>query len=98
MSQVKTIKEVLTAARWMIDNIGWCQNKSSTQDQNGKYTGFCSVGAIWQVEADFTVKQYTFRFMEQHIPGGLIAFWNDQPGRTKTQVLNQFDRMIEAAV
>lgn len=106
--KAKTAKEVLIAARWIIENVGWCQN-AYYKDANGE-TGWnfinppvsvscaCASGAIYFVEADSELHVAALNILFKNIPpiGTTISGWNDQPGRTKKQVLAAFNKAIKA--
>ncbi len=111
----KTVKEVLAAARWMLENVGWCQGEfAKSQDKTvwmGRYTTleeavqgagvetvdcFCSLGAINAVEADSSIKRLAEENLSTAI-GGSILRWNDNPKRTKKEVLKSFDKAIKGA-
>src|SRR5579864_3532675 len=95
--KAKSVKEVLIAARWIIDNIGWCQ-KSYYQTKSGERRfdiehsygdvgSVCSVGAIGFVETDNKLRDKACDFLEG-VLGNLdgIPTWNDKPERTKEEV------------
>lgn len=106
MSQATTVKEVLIAAKWILENHGWCQGyyRKNAEGQD-IYTldgavCFCSIGAIMAVE---TAVETTDRLAEKatklldKASGSNVVFWNDMPGRTKKQVLKVFDQAIKEA-
>ena len=110
--QAKTVKEVMIAARWIIDNFGWCQG-SFYKGKNGErvYRDMlhdkeqlgccCLVGALRLVEADHDIyNQTVFNLCVQNkvVPLGTnLTTWNDEPGRTKEQVIKLLDKAIEKA-
>jgi hypothetical protein len=109
-----TIKEVLIAARWILDNIGWCQG-SYTKTKSGEYgvlppihsdnigdvSAACLEGAVWLVETkNHLLPGETFDFIQFKIENKYsqsITSWNDEPKRTKKQVLSFLDKIIEEA-
>jgi hypothetical protein len=113
MSQVKTVKEVLVAARWIIDNIGWCQGAfARTTDGRGIFVNFretkaaayCSVGAICVVEkSDRALENQAYSLLKEVIGFSNdfwqmgIPGWNDNSYTTKQRVLEVFDQAIERA-
>jgi len=94
MSKAESTTQVLIAAKWMIENVGWCQGRSIQMDESQKPVAFCAGGAIAGVEADFYHKSfardYLYRVVLTHVPE-----WNDHPLRTKKQVLKAFDQAIK---
>jgi hypothetical protein len=113
MSQATTVKEVLTAARWMIENVGWCQgsyyiskdevgcfNPSFEMGNASNVSCMCASGAVYLVEATKELQNQSLDFLWGTIGVGTevsVPDWNDQPKRTKEQVLAAFDRAIEKA-
>src|ERR1700677_213193 len=102
----KTVKEVLVAARWMIENIGWCQG-ANLRNSQGKYialddageyknvASLCTIGAIVMVEAPEQTKNTAYIRLSRIIDHTVISQWNDEPTRTKQEVLSAFDKAIE---
>jgi hypothetical protein len=111
MSQATTVKEVLIAARWIIDNIGWCQGRyAKTSDGKGvddfrrnKGDAYCSLGAIKVVEksnSDMLEYQASCAFQQvisRDLGSDVIVNWNDDLHMTKQRVLEVFDQAIERA-
>lgn len=107
--KAKTVKETLTAARWILENVGWCQG-SYYKDKNGSNVGLaarhnpenvacaCALGSIYLVENDepFAIDKAITTLADASKIGS-IADFNDDPGRTKQEVLDLFDRAIEGA-
>lgn len=107
--KAKTVKETLVAARWILENVGWCQG-SYYKDKNGTNVGLsgrynpenvacaCALGSIYLVDTDDTLaldKVITILSDASKIES--VADFNDAPGRTKEEVLNLFDRAIKGA-
>ena len=84
-----TEKEVLQEARRLLSEIGWCQGHFVTDRE------FCIIGAICKALQETNAS--TFALLGNP-PTGFTSWvdWNDAPGRTKEQVLEQFDRRIAA--
>ncbi len=109
MSEVKTIKEVLIAARWIIANFGWCQGSYAKSKDGTKLwhlddealkqaSCFCLAGAIQAVDADETLEDEVLKFMDTLTGIDISAIqWNDIKTRTKKQVLALFDKAIAKA-
>jgi hypothetical protein len=106
-----TIKEVLIATRWILENVGWCQralfkNKAGEPIFNGRHPSdidsACLLGAVWLVESDVDfLKNKTMEFIitELNIQYDTMSMssWNDDPKRTKNQVLSFLDKIIKEA-
>lgn len=107
MSKAKSATEVLKAAKWILENIGWIQGADKQINSLGVPTGFCSVGAIRAVETttafeydspyldrDSSIRGQAFRRLCKVMNGRAILF-NDVRGRTKQQILKAFDQAIK---
>lgn len=100
-------KQVLIGARNLIANVGWCQ-RSSAVDRAGwrvpydspSACGFCIIGAVGRAALDLggdraRVVNDTLDAIELRL-GDAIGGWNDDPHRTKSDVLEMFDTLIES--
>lgn len=88
-------KQVLQAAKWILENVGWIQGKSY-HIVNDKYAGFCSFEAINVVVAKHnSSKSYAVATLSQFMDNTIVRF-NDHPYRTKKEVLAAFERAIES--
>lgn len=103
--KAKTVKETLVAARWILENVGWCQGYYF-KDAEGRDASTlhpedihcaCTLGALSLVEKeDPGLYMGALRILEPLVgKGTMIARWNDQEGRTKEEVLDLFDRAIK---
>lgn len=107
--EAKSVKEILIAAKWIIENVGWCQGSYAlTKDNNrifsveeayaaGDICAACSTGSIMLTEASEQLKNDAERILRLQVPDHKIVDWNDAPGRTREEVLAVFDRAIKAA-
>lgn|SRR5271166_6963361 len=104
MSNASSTKEVLVAARWILENVGWCQGKFSLWE-GGKPVGFCPVGAVNRVELDLLpaagLKAGALGLLEDAMISlakkkTTVYQWNDDRKRTREQVLKAFDKAIKA--
>lgn len=99
MSQAKSVKEVLIAARWLLVKHGWNQNQSHYENED-KHS-FCAAGAIENVQGKNALKLQAQNALARVLSGndfgavGTIVSWNDHPARTKKEVLKAFDKTIE---
>jgi len=99
----KTVREVLIAARWILEHNGWtrgnmCERNGVQSDVFSARTGdcFCAMGAIWATESNEDLRQRSLVALRVFAAVSSIPYWNDAPGRTKADVLAAFDRAIEA--
>jgi hypothetical protein len=106
-----TVKEVLVAMRWIIDNVGWCQGALYTDKSGDKHniippydtvlkddiSGVCLSGAWYLVECDNEkVKDNALNILNSLTSYGMIVY-NDSFCRTKEQVLALLDKAIKQA-
>ena len=102
--KAKTVKEVLVAARWIQDHLGWSQGHAHRNAAgnpawiNNDIRSVCLWGAISLVESEDDNLKYQARWaISQAVDSSNAVAWNDTPGRTKQQVLEAFDKAIEKA-
>lgn len=108
--KAKTIKQVLKAGKWILDNVGWCQysyytDKSGVRHwdtEAGATSGdvgcACALGCIYMVDVENPdLRSDAASFLEKLVGTGNLATWNDQPGRTKEEVSKLFARGIKQA-
>lgn len=101
-SEAKTVKEVLIAARDILTNTGWCQGQYWRNSQ-GRFAAkrediasACAVGSILQVDASQELRNKALDTIEG-LTGIFLPTWNDDPKRTKEEVLQVFNKAIEEA-
>lgn len=94
----RTSTQVLKAARWLIDNIGWCQNQYQTTDDKGKPIAFCAWGAVGAVEidGDWRLIDRAMQRLHKAAPHGNVVSFNDRKSTTKEKVLKVFDRALKS--
>jgi hypothetical protein len=87
--------EVLVAARNLIDRQGWCQQPGENFAVHGRPQ--CALGALDLVEPNWIAAGVPHA-LYRHLPGdlGSVVEFNDEPGRTKDEVLALFDKAIAA--
>lgn len=95
-NKAKTVTEVLKAAKWMLENVGWCKNQYTKYDTNGKPMAFCAAGAISHVVTDCELRVKAHDRLSAAIKEPYIPNWNDDLDRTLPQVLKAFDKAIKA--
>jgi hypothetical protein len=105
MSKATTVKEVLLATRWIIDNVEWCQ-KVSYITNDGLPTddvsvaldhgvqACCLAGASNLVDTDWDIGWPARDLIRSACGTKVISLWNDKPGRTKQEVLDLLDGII----
>ena len=100
----------LTVARLLIE-IGWCQDASArtargvkVRARSRKAVAFSALAAVLHVGGDYELEAYDFLQAAAFDPGcyptrhyAALVSWNDEPGRTKEEVLALFDKAIAAA-
>lgn len=98
MSKAKTVKEVLIAAKWMLEHVGWIQGKYMEKGADGNPIAFCASEALNRViPTNRDLRDRAQYLLSLHMDGGSIIGFNDDLGRTKEQVLAAFDKAIEAS-
>ncbi len=103
---MKTIVEILRAARQLLIDRGWTQG-TFARDAKGARTlydapdavCYCSLGAIMVVGRGFAPEASTLALTKAIGSGhpANVAEWNDAKDRTKEEVLAAYDRAIVLA-
>jgi hypothetical protein len=88
---MRKCSEDLCDVRRLIDEVGWVQGLFYTQDDKGYTTGYCLAGAI------NAVGRRALHSCIRDIIGAETTEWNDNPIRTKIEVLDVIDKAIEVA-
>lgn len=88
-----TVSEVLDRAADLLGEWGWCQGGARKGDS------FCALGAIWFAASGAPPVGVTLPYTGERslylagrdafgrVTGGNLGSWNDEPGRTKKQVV-----------
>ena len=100
MSQATTVKEVLIAAKWILEHTDWHQYTMYRYPKKCHRTpagiaipnSFCALGAIDITEAPQAVKAAAMDTLHGMV--GPVASWNDMQSRTKEHVIELFDEAI----
>jgi hypothetical protein len=98
-NKANSVKEVLIAAKYLLENIGWCQGHFSLH-QDGKPVSFCMLGAInavevWDIELTWEAKILLSQTIFKNISDSqMLSDWNDKPARKKRDVIKLFDKSI----
>jgi hypothetical protein len=97
MSKAKNSTDVLKAALWMLENVGWTKHQSYELDDMGmgKYVGFCSLGAIDKVEADPLFKDEAVDRLRKTVGHYYVCDFNDNDHTTKQMVVAAFKKAIK---
>ena len=101
MKTLQTAATVLMEARELIEK-GWCQGSYHV---SGDPDLFSPVGAICHIEGNAPIKSGAHDYFQLAITDPhprwsmppAVSFWNDEPSRTKEEVLAAFDRAFEIA-
>lgn len=93
--KAKTSTEVLQAAKWMIDNVGWCKKVFTRTDEKGKVLGMCATQAIFSVEVDDAhIRVEAHNRLEKVMDGSVVGF-NDADKTRKRDIIRAFNKAIE---
>lgn len=101
--RAETVKEVLVAARWILENAGWCQNACakrrdgfSVSANSTEAVSFCAIGATYAVECDYSLAERARRRLLEQLPMNVcnVTVLNDQRGQTKEGILAFYDAAI----
>ena len=92
------IKDTLKSALWLIENVGWCKNRS-VKSKGGYPVAYCATGAI---DAVTSVQDYVpvHRRLAKAVPGGylsqhVVAF-NDRKSTTKDDIVKMYKKAIRS--
>lgn len=103
-------KELLIEARRLLQEVGWCQLTNASKNGNSvsifsnEADSFCIYGAITKasnpkVIEDIYDTREPIEIIRNAIPPNFdksITLWNDHPDRTKEEVINLFDNVIDS--
>lgn len=94
--KAKTATEVLKAAKWIIENVGWCKKDFTKRNKDGKVVGVCATQAIYFVEIDndFGVRENARERLQNEMHSSIVEF-NDRPTTRKRDVIRAFNKAIE---
>jgi hypothetical protein len=108
--KVATAKEVLVAAKWLLDHYGWTRltmwrtpkgeeigQAIFITDGTRKLGSCCLLGALSLVECTPQAKSEAHLAILNAIYAPYISFWNDDPDRTKQDVIVLLDKLINEA-
>jgi hypothetical protein len=98
VTQTVTTADVLNRAADLLEEFGWRQESTGSR-QDGS---MCAVGAIYEASEDFGFPAFSETARQACAIDGFpdelemwpLAVWNDEPGRTKAEVVA---RLREAA-
>lgn len=105
--KAKTVKEVIIAAKWILENVGWHKGNmfrdvkgkaiiSSTAVLNPERVGsVCAAGAVRLVDKFPSLEENTLRALSAQM-GRPVWLWNDTIASSKKEVLDLFDQAIAA--
>lgn len=81
----------LASAAKLIDERGWVRGALCTE------AGYCVVGAIIASDPDVEVQELAFDRVREVVGRPHVSPWNDEPDRTKKEVLDALKRARERA-
>lgn len=90
-------RKLLNKAKTLIENVGWYQGYFNRVDTSGRVCGYCIMGALRQArDEDDLLWEYSAAYHYIMDKLGVksrveIFQYNDDPGRTKNEVLALFD-------
>ena len=99
-NMAKTVKEVLTATKWILENIGWCQYIYIRYDRENRPESFCLLGAIKMVVAPDEIKKEAIQAIEDAIAyqtdnwHNRCSVFNDDLGTYKEDVVKVLKKAI----
>jgi hypothetical protein len=97
MNRAKNSTEVLKAAKWILENVGWIKGEFTKRDKKGNYLGFCAAGALSAVRKSDPDDWMKARERLAKQMGCPIASFNDDKKTTKKMVIDAFDRAIRGS-
>lgn len=92
-------RRLLDKAKSLIEEVGWYQGYFSRIDNSGQICGYCIMGALRQARDEEDLWEYSAAYHYIMDKLGVksrveIFQYNDDPGRTKEEVLALFDANI----
>jgi hypothetical protein len=95
-NKANNVSDVLIAARWIINSVGWCQHSPTKLDDDGNIIGMCALRAIGIVEiSGNSLTSATVNMLKQaNDITQPLHNWNDELERTEEEVLLAFDKAI----
>ncbi len=100
-----TVKEVLTEARRLLNDVGLCKGVLKYLGADGHVLAYCSMGAIdaavTRLVEGTNVDTYplcreAIKAVTSVIGGPSIPSWNDTPELTRSDVLSAFSKAIDS--
>lgn len=99
--KAKTSTEVLQAAKWILENVGWCKKLYTKTTMEGKVVGVCASQALYSVEIENDpngiILGQARRRLENVIGNDIIGF-NDRSTTKKRDVVRAFKKAIDGEV
>lgn len=86
--------QALQDGRKRIETVGWCQGSYKRYNPlTGQAVSFCMVGSIFESRLSLVASDGAISLLSLAVDGP-VAAWNDEPSRTKEEVLAAFDVAI----
>lgn len=102
VNESSVLRVLMTARNYVIH--GWCQQTpwcdesgDSKPESMGPATHFSLVGAVRTAGAGGLVAEYALRLLKNVVGEWNLGDWNDNPVRTRAQVVALLDASVEAA-
>lgn len=97
--RLTSVKTILRAALKRLQTIGWCQRTSLRYNENDQVIAYCSRGAIYSVARSNEYSNRACEALQRSLGDECwsLVYWNDQPSRHKSQVINAFKNAISKA-
>ena len=92
----KNVREVLIAAKWMLENVGWHKG-SFVRYKKHKPISFCLAGALENVYASERILISQAVGVLWNIIKDNVVHYNDSPQTTKEDILALLDKAIANA-
>lgn len=93
MSFEQVVQDLVNAKRYILEH-GWCQG--TFEDFSGRVCVMGAVDKIGRYDYNYSRVLEATRALESMTPGRLLASFNDDARTTEQDILDLFDRTIEA--
>jgi hypothetical protein len=98
MRRAKNSTEVLKAALWMLENVGWVKGHYEQYDPSRTKTiAFCAEGAVLAVEVGdkYGIRHRALDRLQKVCKFNNVIVFNDDKNTTKKMIVNAFKRAIK---
>lgn len=71
----------------LLETSGWCQGVS-IRERSDRTLAYCAMAAIFESYSGHTaLRNQALALLQSRVPRGGITLWNDDPSRTKEEVV-----------